>query len=92
MIQYLVKYGVDRIQINDAGKRVLETLHYFYKSKPTKISYGDIIEHSGCSQGGVMFWLHALKSFGVIDFKEAGYFDVTVKSMISDYEIIYSNN
>ena len=47
MIQYLVKYGVDRIQINDAGKRVLETLHYFYKSKPTKISYGDIIERSG---------------------------------------------
>ncbi len=36
MIQYLVKYGVDRIQINDAGKRVLETLQYFYKSKPTK--------------------------------------------------------
>lgn len=92
MIQYLVKYGVDRIQINDAGKRVLETLQYFYKSKPTKIRYGDIIERSGCSQGGVMFWLHTLKSFGVIDFKETGYFDVTVKSMISDYEIIYSNN
>lgn len=92
MIQYLVKYGVDRIQINDAGKRVLETLQYFYKSKPTQIQLGDIIERSGCSQGGVMFWLHALKSFGVIDFKEAGYFDVTVKSMISDYEIIYSND
>jgi len=92
MIQYLVKYGVDRIQINDAGKRVLETLQYFYKSKPTKILLGDIIERSGCSQGGVMFWLHALKSFGVIDFKEAGYFDVTVKSTISDYEILYSND
>lgn len=64
MIQYLVKYGVDRIQINDAGKRVLETLQYFYRSKPTKIRLGDIIERSGCSQGGVMFWLHSLKSFG----------------------------
>ncbi|WP_423978431.1 hypothetical protein [Klebsiella aerogenes] len=92
MIQYLVKYGVDRIQINDAGKRVLEILHFLYKSKPTKIRLDDIIERSGCSQGGVMFWLHTLKSFGVIDFKEVGYFDVTVKSMISDYEIIYSND
>ncbi|HEE0041707.1 hypothetical protein M2J86_24305 [Citrobacter freundii] len=91
MIQYLVKNGITRIQINDAGKRVLETLQYFYKSKPTKIRYDDIIERAGCSQGGVMFWLHSLKSFGMIDFKETGYFDVTIKSIVSDYEIIYSN-
>jgi len=92
MIQYLVKHGITRIQINDAGKRVLETLQYLYKSRPTKIRYSDIIDRSGCSQGGVMFWLHSLKSFGVIEFKEVGSFDVIIKSLISDYEIIYSND
>lgn len=38
MIQYLVKNQVDRIQCNDTGKRIYETLAYLYKGKPTPLN------------------------------------------------------
>ena len=55
MIQYLVKNQVDRIQCNDTGKRIYETLAYLYKGKPTPLKYSDVLHRAGCSEAGLKF-------------------------------------
>ena len=57
MIQYLVKNQVDRIQCNDTGKRIYETLAYLYKGKPTPLKYSDVLHRAACSEDGLKFWL-----------------------------------
>ncbi|WP_446495977.1 hypothetical protein [Escherichia coli] len=69
MIQYLVKNQVDRIQCNDTGKRIYETLAYLYKGKPTPLKYSDVLHRAGCSEDGLKFWLKQLSNFGVIGLK-----------------------
>ena len=60
MIQYLVKNQVDRIQCNDTGKRIYETLAYLYKGKPTPLKYSDVLHRAGCSEDGLKIWLRQL--------------------------------
>lgn len=63
MIQYLVKNQVDRIQCNDTGKRIYETLAYLYKGKPTLLKYSDVLHRAGCSEDGLKFWLRQLSNW-----------------------------
>lgn len=63
MIQYLVKNQVDRIQCNDTGKLIYETLAYLYKGKPTPLKYSDVLHRAGCSEDGLKFWLKQLSNW-----------------------------
>ncbi|WP_419876686.1 hypothetical protein [Escherichia coli] len=86
MIQYLVKNQVDRIQCNDTGKRIYETLAY----KPTPLKYSDVLHRAGCSEAGLKFWLKQLSNFGVIEIKELSFSTFNLKRLDKEIEFIYS--
>ncbi|EKO1156312.1 hypothetical protein PX420_004680, partial [Escherichia coli] len=81
MIQYLVKNQVDRIQCNDTGKRIYETLAYLYKGKPTPLKYSDVLHRAACSEDGLKFWLRQLSNFGVIEIKELSFSTFNLKRL-----------
>lgn len=90
MIQYLIKSKVDRIQCNDTGKRIYETLAYLYKGKPTPLKYSDVLHRAGCYEDGLKFWLKQLSNFGVIEIKELSFSTFNLKRLDKEIEFIYS--
>lgn len=93
MIQYIKLNNTKQIQINDSGKGVYYALVWFWKGRKTKISYGELSDKSGLSDGGIRFWLRALCNIGVIEMDdENSYLSFTLKHIERDsVEFIYTN-